>query len=116
MLQIPEAVKAEYENLTQAYYIYKQSEQNFMLSKLPVRYISIPQYAEEINVCMDYEDMKELATIAKDVSVARGKPVRTGESAIGFLHCFHEAVLDEAFEEMVDNESQFQAVRSSFAL
>lgn len=99
MLSIPTEIKPAYDELVKSYKNYKRAENDYLLSKIP-RYVSVPQFFDELGLKPSYQEMKQLAFLAEDISVARGKQVKRGESPIGVLYCFLEEILDEAFNEM----------------
>lgn len=85
--------------LIDAYSAYKNAEREYMVASTP-RYVSVLAYVDEIGVQMNYDQYKELAEIARGLSMRNAKPIRTGTTPIGTVYCFLEELLDEAFEQM----------------
>lgn len=99
MRELPSDLQHRYTKLGQDYKQLQDDLREYQLSKVP-RYVSAMQYVDEIGVQMDYDQYKELAEIARNLSIRYAKPIRQGSTEIGVLYCFLEEILDEAFEAM----------------
>lgn len=99
LYNLPSDLQHRYTKLSQEYKSFAADLRDYRLSKIP-RYVSVPQYIDEIGVQMDYDDMKEMAEIARGISLRQMNPIRTGTTPIGTLYCFLEEILDQAFEVM----------------
>lgn len=99
MRELPSDLQHRYNKLSQEYKAFAEDFRDYRLSTIP-RYVSVMQYVDELGVQMNYDQYKELAEIARNLSVRYAKPIRQGSTEIGVLLCFLEELLDEAFEQM----------------
>lgn len=90
--------------LIDAYSAYKNAEREYMVAATP-RYISIPQWCSENEIVASYDEMKEMADIAREKSLRYAKPIKMGSTPIGALFCFYEELVEAAFGELTDPDN-----------
>lgn len=90
-----------YTKLGQDYKQLQDDLREYQLSKIP-KYYSIPNWLDDNGITASYDEMKELAELAREKSLRYAKPIRTGSTAIGTLYCFLEELIESAFNEMTD--------------
>lgn len=91
--------------LIDAYAAYKNAEREYMVAATP-RYVSIPQWCSENEINVSYDEMKEIADIAREKSLRYAKPIKMGSTPIGTLFCFYEDLVESAFEEITNPDNE----------
>lgn len=99
--ELPSDLQHRYTKLSQDYKNFTEDLREYQLSKIP-RYVSIPQWCSENEIVASYDEMKEMADIAREKSLRYVKPIKMGSTPIGTLFCFYEELVEAAFEELTN--------------
>lgn len=100
---LPQDLRTRYTALQNSYNIFQNDLREYQLSTIP-RFVSVPRYFVEIGVTPSYDDMLELAELAREYSLRQMKPIKTAVTSLGTLYCFLESVLDDAFDELTSED------------
>lgn len=101
--ELPQDLRTRYADLQQSYSSFQNDLREYQLSTIP-RFVSVPRYFVEIGVTPEYDDMLELAELAREYSLRQMKPIKTAVTSLGTLFCFLESVLDDAFDELTSED------------